>query len=405
MSFPLNVRARLHRLARPHGVASLLFLALLWCGCHQNASQGMEGITYRQDKQPQRGKDGPWSIHILKIDRKAKDLELHSTLARGTVIGLSTLTEQIQALPKAFGQPLAAINGDFYVTDNKNPYNGDPRGLQILDGELVSTPSDQVSFWLDAAGQPLATNVLCELQATWPDGKITLLGLNESRTNGSAVLFTPRLGPSTKARGGRELILEREGSGAWLPLRAGTTCTGRVREINTAGNSPLSADIMVLSLSPGLLSDEPRLAAIDTGAVIRISAATTPALAGVNTAISGGSVLIRNGKKQDLGSPQSGDYKFRSVFERHPRTAIGANRDHLFFVQVDGRQPGFSMGMTLSELADYMLKIGCELAMNLDGGNSSTFWFRGQVMNSPSNGDEREIANGLVLVRKPKAGR
>ena len=61
--------------------------------------------------------------------------------------------------------------------------------------------------------------------------------------------------------------------------------------------------------------------------------------------------------------------------------------------------------MTLAELADYMLKIGCELAMNLDGGSSATFWFHGQIMNNPSNGDEREIANGLVLVRKPKAGR
>ena len=100
--------------------------------------------------------------------------------------------------------------------------------------------------------------------------------------------------------------------------------------------------------------------------------------------------------------PDSADYKYRSVHERHPRTAIGASRDHFFFVEVDGRQPGLSMGMTLSELADYMLKLGCGVALSLDGGASSTFWLDGKVMNSPSNGGVRPIANGLVVVAKRK---
>ena len=398
----MTARLRFSLVERPRGAASLILLLLLWCGCRQNSSQGSDGFTYRNDKQPARGREGPWSIHILKIDRSARDLELHSTLARGTVLGLSTLAEQVRSLPKSLGEPLGAINGDFYVVEERNPYRGDPRGLQILDGELVSSPADQSTFWIDAAGHPQATNVLSQLIVTWPDGRTTPLGLNEERTNGAVVLYTPRLGSSTKTRGGRELILDQEGSGSWLPLRAGVTSTGRVRAVSTTGNSSLGGQSMVLSLSPVLLEQAPNLAAIDTGAVVRISTATTPAMTGVNTAISGGSVLIRDGKKQDLGSPQSSAYKFRSVFERHPRSAIGASRDHLFLVQVDGRQPGFSMGMTLAELADYMLKLGCEVAMNVDGGASATFWYRGQVMNSPCNGGERDIANGIVLVRKPK---
>ena len=398
----MTARPTFPRAERPRGAAFLILLLLLWCGCHQNSSQGSDGITYQNDKQPARGREGPWSIHILKIDRSARDLELHTTLARGTIAGLSTLAEQVRSLPKSLGEPLAAINGDFYVTDEKNPYRGDPRGLQILDGELVSSPADQSTFWIDAAGNPQATNVISELLVTWPDGRTAPLGLNEERTNGAVVLYTPRLGSSTKTRGGRELILDQEGSGSWLPLHAGVTSTGRVRAVNTTGNSPLGSQSMVLSLSPALLEQAPNLAMIDTGAVVRISTATTPAMTGVNTAISGGSVMIRNGKKQDLGSAQSSAYKFRSVLERHPRSAIGASRDHLFLVQVDGRQPGFSMGMTLSELADYMLKLGCDVAMNVDGGASATFWFRGQVMNSPCNGGERDIANGIVLVRKPR---
>ena len=59
--------------------------------------------------------------------------------------------------------------------------------------------------------------------------------------------------------------------------------------------------------------------------------------------------------------------------------------------------------MTFAELADYMIKLGCEEAMNLDGGGSATLWFFGQVVNSPSQGDERGMANALVLIQKEKA--
>ena len=87
---------------------------------------------------------------------------------------------------------------------------------------------------------------------------------------------------------------------------------------------------------------------------------------------------------------------------RHPRTAIGWNKDYIFFVQVDGRQSGHSVGMTYSELANYMVKLGCQEALNLDGGGSATFWMLGQVINSPSRGQSRDIANGLVLIQKPE---
>ena len=57
--------------------------------------------------------------------------------------------------------------------------------------------------------------------------------------------------------------------------------------------------------------------------------------------------------------------------------------------------------MTLQELAAYMIKLGCQTAINLDGGGSATFWVYGNVMNSPCYGYERPMANALVLVQKP----
>lgn len=57
----------------------------------------------------------------------------------------------------------------------------------------------------------------------------------------------------------------------------------------------------------------------------------------------------------------------------HPRTAIGVNEhgDRLYLAVADGRQPGFSEGMSLEELAALMSDLGCWDAANMDGGGSS----------------------------------
>jgi exopolysaccharide biosynthesis protein len=86
--------------------------------------------------------------------------------------------------------------------------------------------------------------------------------------------------------------------------------------------------------------------------------------------------------------------------ERHPRAAVGWNDRYLFLVEVDGRQRGLSVGMTLDELARFLARLGCKEAMNFDGGGSATLWYDGQVRNSPCDRMEREIANCLVIVCK-----
>ena len=58
--------------------------------------------------------------------------------------------------------------------------------------------------------------------------------------------------------------------------------------------------------------------------------------------------------------------------------------------------------MTLAELSDYMLKLGCSDALNLDGGGSATIWLNGKVVNSPCFGYVRNTATGFVLLRKEK---
>lgn len=87
-----------------------------------------------------------------------------------------------------------------------------------------------------------------------------------------------------------------------------------------------------------------------------------------------------------------------SIQGDQPRTAVGViGKNHLVFVVVDGRQSGYSEGVTLTELADIMVDLGATTAYNLDGGGSSTMYFNGEVINSPSNGGERATSDILYI--------
>lgn len=335
-------------------------------------------------------KQGPCSVHVFKAARSHRDWELQTTFGGGTCQGMAVVSEQVKSMPPAAGHPVAAINGDFFSASRIYP--GDPQGLQIVRGELTSGPNPtRVCFWTDAAGNYHRSNVTASFTVTWPDGTTMPFGLNKERAAGEAVLFTTAIGLSTRAYHGRELILERNGTNCWLPLQIGRAYTARVRAVREVGDTPTASDIVVLSLGPRLAVTATRLA---PGATLQISTATIPDLAGARTAIGGGPSLVIGGKARQWG-----------VFQlRHPRSAIGWNKDFFFLVEADGRQSE-SVGMSYAELAEYMVKLGCEEAMNLDGGGSATLWAYGNVVNNPSQGGERPGANALAVVLKNQAQR
>jgi hypothetical protein len=331
----------------------------------------------------------PWSIHIVKLDRSSRDFEFVTTLGRGDVFGMGTVSEQLKALPQELGRPLAAINGDFY--DKSEKYQGRPRDLQIYRGEVVSNPAGHTCFWMAPDGIPQMTNVYSRFRVIWPDGKSIPIALNQAREDDAAVLFTAAIGDSTRTAGGTELILQSTTNSSCCPLRIGQAVNARVKAIHNSGDTRLERETMVLSLGPSLLS---RVPVLQPGATLTLALQTIPDLSGVTVAIGGGPALVRDGKAMQWSG---------FLHMRHPRSALGWNRDSIYLVEVDGRQSNISLGMTFPELADYLIKLGCSEAMNLDGGGSATLWALGSVRNSPSEGEERPSANALVVIRKKPA--
>ena len=93
---------------------------------------------------------------------------------------------------------------------------------------------------------------------------------------------------------------------------------------------------------------------------------------------------------------------------RHPRTAVGLSQDSRKFVWmvVDGRQKGYSEGVSEEELAKLLLEYGCNQGINLDGGGSSSMWITNEkselvLANRPSDPTGvRPVPVVLGLIRK-----
>ncbi len=338
--------------------------------------------------------EGPWSIHVVQIDRADRHFSIRTAHADGHALGCTTLSEQLGTVQADGGSVVAAVNGDFYERDRA--YAGDPRGTQIMDQELLSAPSGGATFWIDAAGQPHIANVESGCEVLWPGSPRMPLGLNEELKTNRLVLYTPAAGLSTHTAACTELILQPEPNTWKFPMRVGEGYTAVIHELKETGNSLVKEGQMILSIPKAM---EATLPPLKPGGVLRIKTGSYPSLKGSLTAIGGGPILLEHGRSQKLPTSSSDSYAFNSMKEKHPRSAFAWNEKYFFLVEVDGRQKS-SAGMTLNELGQFLITLGCTDAMNLDGGGSATLWFEGKVRNNPCDGRERPIANSLVVVHK-----
>ncbi|WP_433181439.1 phosphodiester glycosidase family protein [Actinoallomurus sp. CA-150999] len=123
----------------------------------------------------------------------------------------------------------------------------------------------------------------------------------------------------------------------------------------------------------------------------------------LTTMVSGATVLVKDGEayKDPVGTPPGGKNP-----SRNPETAVGLSKDgrHVTFVVLDGRTgPTGASGVTPDEATGYLLAHGAYSAILFDGGGSSELVARRpgdsrlSVMNTPSDGHERAVANGIFI--------
>ena len=126
---------------------------------------------------------------------------------------------------------------------------------------------------------------------------------------------------------------------------------------------------------------------------------------GTDQAVAGSAILVA------FGEPVSVDKNSPDNNGLHPRTVVAIDQlgKKLWLVIVDGRQPRYSEGVTLAEMAKILVELGVDTAMNLDGGNSTTLVVANRkqpcLLNSPIRNRipmlQRSVANHLGIYARP----
>lgn len=339
----------------------------------------------------------PTWVRVVRIPLPMpQGLKLAPVLGGVSSFGRQPLTQIAQLVQQNSGYVTAGINGDYFTTSLLPPYSGDPLGLHIQNGELISLPWGNRSALVGLVdGRVVISSFKSSARLRLPEGTETSIdGLNQNLPPNGFCLFTPAFGLTTQTPPGTIEVIAT----ANLPLRPNTPLTLIVRQVNEAGSSPIPRDGVVLAatgraaaLAKSLRCGD-RLEVLIT--LIPLDAEFEPKA--MLWAIGGGPRLLRDGKISIECEREGFSPSFRQT--KHPRTAVGLRDDALIWVVVDGRQPGYSEGMSLDELAEFLSNAGCKDALNLDGGGSSTLFVRGEVVNQPSDGRERPIANALLLL-------
>jgi exopolysaccharide biosynthesis protein len=343
---------------------------------------------------------GPWHIQVLEIDLTNEWIKLETVKANDRLGGMERTSSMAVRNDHESHRVVGAINGDFYEA------GGIPVGAQVLDGVLLKRPTTRSVFGLISINRPVINIMSFEgLISSKRKNSIAINGVNEIRGINSLILYNNYYGSSTRTNiWGTEIVAEYFTNHPVINDTFYVVVMAKDSVMDTGhGNNTIPTNGMVLSGhgTATIFLNENVLVGDTLSIILKLS----PVKDSIIELIGGTPRLIRNGVAIVEWEQEHTSRSF--AYDRHPRTAVGFNQDStkLYFFTVDGRQPGYSVGMSLFELADYMLEWGVYQGVNLDGGGSTTMVVRGDVINSPSDATgERSVANALMVISTAPTG-
>lgn len=331
-------------------------------------------------------------VDALSVDLDGEDVRA-DYLSSGKVAERHPVSELAARHDPGSGRrTVAAINADFFDINE----TGAPLGPGVKDGVPVHSPAPgvhrAVGIGPQNAGRVL--ELYFEGTLTLPSGQHPLAAHNAANVPAQGV------GAYSSAWGSADRKLTVD---AAAPVAEAVVREGRVISVSgTPGSGPVPDGTTVLV---GREAGAALLTALRPGDPVSLAFRARAGSGSVpRTAVGGRELLVVDGTAQN----HDGEGNNTAA----PRTAVGFSRDGrtMQVVTVDGRQAD-SGGVTLTELGLMMRRAGSYSALNLDGGGSSTLVAREpgsdalQVENSPSDGSERTVPNGLALTAPDGSGR
>ncbi len=339
------------------------------------------GVTYRGDVELT--SHGPVALNVLTGPRPGGTTTLMPALSNETLTGTETVTAIERRLARS--ATTAGVNGDFFTFDS-----GLPSGVLMQDGQLLSPPSnDRSSAGVSTDGTLDVRRV--SFSGTWQGsaGLRVVKAFNRPLTGAGVALYTQVWGAATPAvPGGSAVIL--------FPFPAaipGADLAAPVVEVRSGGAPvPIPLGGAVLVATPAATATLAAEAPLGQFVTARLS--FKPDWPNITAAIGGGPQIVRD------GAPifRAGElFSTSQLGPRAPRTGLGQLADgRVILVAVDGRQPGYSEGMSNFELAQALVRLGAVTGMALDSGGSTTMAFDGTLLNHPSE-PERPISTALLF--------
>lgn len=331
----------------------------------------------------------PWRAVVLDVDLRCNALQ--AVKGAPTAVGRLTTTQLLASLPGAV-QPIAAVNADFFLFVPP----GVPTNAHIERGEFLSGPDARPVFWRGANGAVGfdSLRVSGTLRSTSTTLALTAWNRPAARTSGVV---------DAKWGAPLDTIVRRR---FWRldPIRSdrrGTSLSGRyvIRAARPA-DTLVRGDTLLLHLAP---REQPPADGTELTLEVRVTGRGVDAARTTLAEVVGGRPMLVADSVAARDVDTDGAESFRGP---NPRTLMGLDRAgrRAMIAVVDGRQPGYSMGMTLRQEADLMLALGMTRALNLDGGGSSAMVLRDgtgrtRTVNKPSDAvGERAVANALAVV-------
>lgn len=342
--------------------------------------------------------NGWYDINIMRIDLSNQYIKV-DTLTNPDSIGRLTSTKALASQQGA----VAAINASFFSSDGSS--KGHPLGTILESGDIYAASSDFNKYG-DVMGTFSLTKLNEVIMSYWKT-QISLVAPN------GTIIPVAQYNKPSGSKYTDISIYDRK----WDQTAVGVTTDmpdivqivveeGKVTQILTAQPAvqiPQNGYVIVTRDAGGKTLQ----ANMAIGDSVAMSIATNPDWNNVKMAVTGCSVLLKDGKV-----PGSFSYNASDISGRNPRSAVASSEDgkQLILVTVDGRQTS-SIGMTQLELAQFMQGIGAWNALNLDGGGSATMVAKPlgetsvQVINSPSDGIPRSISTaiGVFSLAPPSA--
>jgi hypothetical protein len=348
---------------------------------------------------------GPWVVQVLTIDPRT---------FRGDLLGDFgpdlERRETTSALAAARGAT-AAVNAGFFVLDPAAGAPGDPAGVGVYDGTLLSEATNgrpAFVFSTDARHADVTRNTWTGTvsnghRALRLDGVNRVPGLIRN-CGGAGDTPTDRPLHDTTCTDPDELITFTEDYGTATPSGPGTEAIidrqGRVVELRTPRGGALPAGARSVQAT-GTLADQL------TAVVNRGRLTITSHLTGNRNdyVLNGGPELIRDGRQHATpaadGMVRPGDPSFYYGWaaKRNPRTIAGIDaKGRILLVTADGRSTT-SLGLSIAESAAVAQALGMRDAINLDGGGSTTMVVDNQVINKPSDATgERPVGDAILVL-------